>query len=561
MFPKQKLVAHAFRPGLRSASLATAFLANIASAQWTYEGCGPVTDAAFRYETLIQRGGPVDAELEEPLKMAFDMDAQGNVDIFYVERTGNAKLYRGATRTASIIGHFTVGGATGVSEEGLLGVALDPHFKQNRRVYYFFMPPRPNSAYRLSRFIMGGTALDMKSEKIMLEFPHDIGGCCHNGGGMAFDDYGDLWLSVGGNGSNQGGPIDENNISYSEEDGSANTADYRGGVLRIHPDDSPRGYSIPAGNFGDYFAAKAQAAGNTAYAAQFRDTALVKPEIYIKGSRNPFTMTVDPARRWVMTGDVGPDNGAQMEEHNLYKAPAFSGWPYFAGKNLAYQGKKDAITPRNDSKWNTGIRNLPPAAPALRSYGTATAITGPIYRYDGDSRSTVKLPPHFQRRWFIADFEQNWIHAVTLDEAGGRILKDEPIFKNHTWTNPIDLQQGPDGALYVINYAGYFSATGQTSIVRIAYEGDCRPSLPKLEHGAETGIVMASAQRAPGRACRVFLGPDRSFGLPPGTRGFVLFDLGGNRVWGGSAQAGAPDRAMAPPDLAPGVYQLVPSAP
>jgi len=31
-------------------------------------------------------------------------------------------------------------------------------------------------------------------------------------------------------------------------------AQFRGGVLRIHPDNSAKGYTIPAGNFGDYFA-------------------------------------------------------------------------------------------------------------------------------------------------------------------------------------------------------------------------------------------------------------------------------------------------------------------
>lgn len=524
----------------------------LAWGQWAHPGCGDVTNASFRYENLVQRGQPSDPGLDEPLKMAFDMDAAGKVDVYYVERKGKAKVFEAATGKARTIAAFDVDGAVGVHEQGLLGIALDPGFKSNRRIYFYYNPKAP-LAYRVSRFALGSDGMvDMASEKILMEWPHEKGGCCHTGGAMAFDAYGDLWIATGGNGSNRGGPIDETNAAYSEEDAASNTADYRGGILRIHPDDSPRGYSIPAGNFGAFFAARA---GDPATAAQYRDTSLVRPEIYVKGARNPYTLTLDPVRRWALTGDVGPDNGAQMEEHNLYKAPAFSGWPYFAGKNLAYQGGKIASAPSNTSKWNRGITTLPPAAPALRSYGTSSAITGPLYRYDGDLQSAEKLPPHFQRKWFIADFKANWIRVATLSENGESIMKDEPIFQNHSWSNPIAIEQGPDGALYVINYAGYFNATAQTSIVRIAYAGDCRPPLPKLERPEGAPIrAYARSRRGTGTETAT-VARDRRLSLRPGTRSVSVFTLGGRRVFAGAAPR---DRAWMelPASVAGGVYRV-----
>jgi hypothetical protein len=51
---------------------------------------------------------------------------------------------------------------------------------------------------------------------------------------------------------------------------------------------------------------------------------------------------------------------------------------------------------------------------------------------------------------------------------------------------PIDMQMGPDGALYVINYAGWFGPAATTSIQRIAYSGSCRPAvgiLPNPQKG------------------------------------------------------------------------------
>jgi hypothetical protein len=37
------------------------------------------------------------------------------------------------------------------------------------------------------------------------------------------------------------------------------------------------------------------------------------------------------------------------------------------------------------------------------------------------------------------------------------------------------MQVGPDGAMYVINYAAWFGPATTTSIVRIDYTGTCRP--------------------------------------------------------------------------------------
>lgn len=520
-------------------------------AQWKYPGCDDATNASFKYEILAQRNQPSDPGLDEPLKMAFDMDAAGKVDVYYVERKGKAKVFEAATGKSRVIADFDVDGAVGVHEQGLLGIALDPGFKSNRRVYFFYNPVAP-LAYRISRFNLAGGMVDMASEKILLQWPHDKGGCCHTGGAMAFDAWDDLWIATGGNGSNRGGPIDENNVSFSEEDAASNTADYRGGILRIHPDDSPRGYSIPEGNFGSFFASRAADPG---LATQYRDTALVKPEIFVKGARNPYTMTLDPVRRWAMTGDVGPDNGAQMEEHNLYKAPAFSGWPYFAGQNLAYQGGKSATAPSNISKWNGGLQALPAATAALRSYGTSTAITGPLYRYDGDLNTPGKLPPHFQRKWFIADFKANWIRVVTLAGNGESLLKDEPIFRNYPWSNPIAIEQGPDGALYVINYAGYFNATAQTSLVRISYTGSCRPALPKLEKTPGSGLRRyARADRGTGTETHT-LGWDRRLRLRPGTVSVEAFAMDGKRAWSGRPDAGKEWIAV-PERLGRGVFQV-----
>src|SRR5690606_8740512 len=94
------------------------------------------------------------------------------------------------------------------------------------------------------------------------------------GGPMRFDAHGDLWVTIGNNGSDLSGsgsqysPSDSN---ANQEWGASSTASMRGGVIRIKPDNSEKGYSIPAGNFGEYWANHFETSGNASLAAQYRD--------------------------------------------------------------------------------------------------------------------------------------------------------------------------------------------------------------------------------------------------------------------------------------------------
>jgi hypothetical protein len=85
------------------------------------------------------------------------------------------------------------------------------------------------------------------------------------------------------------------------------------------------------------------------------------------------------------------------------------------------------------------------------------------------------LPPHFDGRWFVADFNRNTLDTVSLNEDGTRKAQGR-VFSHVTLTQPIDVQIGPDGALYIINYAGWFNSSNSTTILRIDYMGTCRPN-------------------------------------------------------------------------------------
>ncbi|MDB5051476.1 MAG: soluble aldose sugar dehydrogenase YliI [Fibrobacteres bacterium] len=436
----------------------------------TYKGCA-ANDGQFK-QTLIFRGPEIPSTRDGNgvLKLAFVSQADASVDVYFIQKRGAVKRYNGKAGTVDSLGLITVDLSR--EEQGLIGIALRKDFLKKPEVFLMYSATEAGGKYsfRLSRFALTTdlSRVDNASEKILLKIPRESEDW-HTGGGMVFDDYGDLWGTVGDNKKTEIGP--------------GNTADLRGGIYRIHPDDSPKGYSVPGDNFGPHLSAYFTSKGNAALAAQYQDTAKVKPEIYVKGTRNAYTITVDPVRRWLAWGDVGPDQGKVSEEHNLVKEPVFGGWPYFAGEeDMSVSGGRfyDNIpsgtnnippgstraAPLNQEPLATGVKQLPPIREPIFARTTACAMTGPIIRYNGAVKDPGQMPPQLNRKWFNSGCDGFGFHMMTLDSAGEKVLSEQKVFPTISPVTLVDLKQGPDGALYYISW--------MTGIYRIAYTGACQ---------------------------------------------------------------------------------------
>jgi cytochrome c len=496
---------------LAAAGLAPLF----AQGRFSVGSCPDALESQFKYVPLVGKATSaqtkalvIDNTIAEPIHMAFDPIAGNKVDVYFTQRGGAVKKFSAADNTVSTVGTLTV---TVNGEMGLTGIALDPAFKTNNWMYLFYAVA---NELRLSRFTMAAGKLEMASEKKLLAYRKVSSS--HMGGALAFDSNGDLWISTGNDASDYPNAYSESSEGGSSEASSANLNDFRGGALRIHPDSSAKGYSIPKGNFSEYWSAWFKAKGNDSLAADYANPAKVKPELYVKGTRNAYNIAVDTVKHWVAFGSIGTNvTSAITEAHYLLTRPAFVGYPYFAGGfgtepgtgyyalwsgegasvfNTAHPGLTESNTgPVNNSKWNTGPKQLPPVTPGMHSYlrGTtgAAAITGSFYHYNGASSSTIKFPPHFDGVWTITDWVQN---DNTAKPAGGgfrgvKIFKVKPEgdglldslkwFRNMGFSGPLDMQFGPDGALYVLNYGdAYFGTTPETKLARIEYTGSCLPT-------------------------------------------------------------------------------------
>jgi len=425
--------------------------------------------------------------LDEPMEMVILPDN----DVLFVERKGGVRLYKDATRELRSVANFEV--FSGI-EDGLLGVVADPDYEKNHWLYFYYAVAGEKAVSRLSRMEFRNDSLLRSTETVLLEIPTQRIYCCHSAGYLKFDHAGNLYLSTGDNTNaeetNGYTPVDERPGRELSDDQAttANTNDLRGKILRIKP--LPEGgYAIPEGNLFP------------------EGTAGARPEIYVMGTRNPYRYSIDPETGYLYFGDVGPDtklkasDGELMsfDEINQVRKPGFFGWPYFLGNNEVFglydyatgglRPGKDPLKPLNESPNNTGLRELPPAQPAMIWYGKnnskyfplvgnggASAMAGPVYYSKYFRDAPYKLSDYYNGKLFIFEWIRGWIMAVSFDEEGN-FKEMEPFLDHWKFDAPVDMQFAADGAIYVLEYGtNWFSKNTNARLVRIEYaEGNRKP--------------------------------------------------------------------------------------
>jgi cytochrome c551/c552 len=239
------------------------------------------------------------------------------------------------------------------------------------------------------------------------------------------------------------------------------------------------------------------------------------------GNRNPYRISVDQKNGNLYWGEVGPDASNDSfdtrgprgyDEVNQARKAGYYGWPLFVGNNYAYRqfdyatGKSGAAFdpqhPINDSKNNTGLRELPPAQPAFIWYpygaspdfpqvatGGRNAMAGPVY-YTNLYPKETRLPDYYNGKLIIYDWIRGWIKAVTL-LPNGDFDKMEPFLSNIKVSSLIDMEVGPDGKLYFLEYgSGWFTKNADAGLYRIDYIGGNRaPKIASIKTDRATGLL------------------------------------------------------------------------
>ena len=228
-------------------------------------------------ESIIASG------ISSPTAMAFTPDGR----LFICQQGGQLRVIKNDALLAT---PFLTVTTDSTGERGLLGVAFDPDFANNQRVYIYYTVPGSPPHNRVSRFIASGDVAVIGSETVILELNNLSDASNHNGGAIHFGLDGKLYVAVGENANSAN---------------SQTLANLLGKMLRINADGS-----IPADN-------------------PFYNTAIgVNRAIWALGLRNPFTFGIQPGTGRMFINDVGEGS---WEEINDGFAGTNYGWPTCEG--------------------------------------------------------------------------------------------------------------------------------------------------------------------------------------------------------------------------------------
>lgn len=290
-------------------------------------------------------------------------------------------------------------------EGGLLGMAFHPDFPATPEVYLSYTRTGPSSVQRpltsvISRFLSrdGGATLDRASEEIILTLDQPFDN--HNGGHIAFDAAGKLFIGFGDGGS------------ANDPDGNGqNTNTLLGKMLRIDVDGVPatgKNYAIP---------------GDNPYAI-----AGGAPEIYALGLRNPWRWSFDRDTGRLWLADVGQN---MWEEVNIIERGGNYGWDLCEGAHR--------------------LGSTAPCASA--------SLIDPIAEYDHSGGNCSITGGHVYRGGAIAGLAGAYLFGDfcsgtiwTLRQQAGAAPLVEPAISSGL--SVVSFGQSHDGEVYVVNLGG-----------------------------------------------------------------------------------------------------------
>lgn len=344
--------------------------------------------AAQQARTVQTDSGPLRVEtladgLVRPWGMAFLPDGR----LLVTERPGRLRV---VTRQGDV--SDPVSGTPAVFSQGqggLLDIALDPAFGENRRIYLSFAEPgdggTASTAVARGRLNADATALE-QVEVIFRQMPR-VEGEMHFGSRLAFGQDGRLFITTG---------------ERFQFQPAQDLSSHLGKVIRIAPDGS-----VPADN-------------------PFADRQDAKPEIWSYGHRNIEAAAVHPQTGALWVVEMGPRGG---DELNQPEAGRNYGWPLVSwGRHYSGEPIPDPTT-------------RPELAGAVHRWTPVISPSGLIF-YTGQAF------PAWRGNMLIGALTAPGIVRLELD---GNAVRGEHRIELGQQIR--DVEQGPEGAVYALTHA------------------------------------------------------------------------------------------------------------
>lgn len=288
--------------------------------------------------------GFTETQLAAGLTSPTALDVAPDGRVFFADQSGHVRVIDHDQLQPTPFADFSAQ-TDGSGERGMLGIALDPDFINNRYVYVYFTANSPTSHNRLSRLTADPTNPNVMmpgSERILFDFPSIGTAIWHMGGSIQFGPDQKLYISVG---------------DHQQSANSQSLTSVFGKILRVNADGT-----IPTDN------------------PFYNQTTGINQAIWAMGLRNPFTTAFQPGTGRFFINDVGEGT---WEELNDGAAGKNYGWP----------------TTEGDFNQATYPNFTRPFYTYQHTLGRSCIIGGAFY-----NPAVNQFPAQYAGKYFFADF-------------------------------------------------------------------------------------------------------------------------------------------------------------
>lgn len=271
---------------------------------------------------------------------------------------------------------------------GLLDVALDPEFAQNRLVYLSYAEAgMGGSGTAVARGVLDEGASALRDVQVIFRQKPKVVSSGHYGSRLVFSPERHLYITMGDR--------------ESFRDNAQDLTTHIGTIVRINPDGT-----VPQDN---PFVGKADAL----------------PEIWAYGVRNSQAAAIHPETGVLWEIEHGPRGG---DELNIIEAGGNYGWPV-ATFGVEYYGLRIG----------EGITSAPGMIDPIHQWTPVIAPSGMMF-YQADAF------PRWQGNLFVGGLGSTALVRLELD--GDTVTREERLLEK-LGLRIRDVVQGPDGAIYV----------------------------------------------------------------------------------------------------------------
>ena len=325
--------------------------------------------------------------------------------LFVIEQAG--KIIRVNTSTGVTTEFYDVGSELVnvgfFGERGLLGLAFSPDYDTSGLFYLHFSGPVEDGVeadfssltvtetadhrsvvaeYRATNPLSSNPVVTKVGNFFTIDQPQSN----HNGGSLAFDNEGDLYIAIG-----DGGGADDEGPGHGQEGNGQRTSNPLGSILRITPQGNGS-YTVPNTN-------------------PFVGSMSEVEEIYAYGLRNPYRFSFDDQTDDLYAADVGQN---ALEEINIINNGGNYGWKWKEGSFFFF------------SPFGLGKYISAEAAPSAPN-----DLVDPIAQYDHQNggRSVTggfvyrgSAIPELVGRYVFADFSLRQLYYLDDDNVIRRLI-------------------------------------------------------------------------------------------------------------------------------------------